>query len=98
MFNIVLSEILVVALVSIIVLNKNKVPVFIDLIRNVYKYLMIIKSKARRLLKDAGVEDLYKECNAEKVNYVIGKNGKLYPTYDIDNTSKDNDSKDSGSR
>ncbi len=98
MFNIGLSEILVVALVSIIVLDRNKVPVFIDLIRNTYKYLMIIKSKVRRLLKDAGIEDLYKECNTEKVNYIVGKNGKLYPTYDIDNTSKDNDSKDPSSR
>jgi sec-independent protein translocase protein TatB len=98
MFNIGLSEILVVALVSIIVLDKNKVPVFIDFIKTIYRYFIIVKLKARRLLKDAGIEDLYKECNAEKVNYIIGKNGKLYTTYDIDNTSKDNDSKDSGSR
>ncbi len=98
MFNIGLSEILVVALVSIIVLDRNKVPVFIDLIRNTYKCLVIIKSKARRLLKDAGIEDLYKGCSTEKVNYIIGKNGKLYPTYDIDNTSKDNDSKGPSSR
>lgn len=40
----------------------------------------------------------YKECHTEKVNYIVGKNGKLYPTYDIDNTSKDNDSKDPSSR
>ncbi|MDR2831860.1 MAG: hypothetical protein LBV62_03015 [Rickettsiales bacterium] len=98
MFNIGFSEILVVALVSIIVLDKNKVPMFIDLIKVIYRYFMIIKLKAKRLLKDAGIEDLYKECNTEKVNYIIGKNGKLYPTYDIDNTSKDNDSKDPGSR
>ncbi len=98
MFNIGLSEILVVALVSIIVLDKNKVPVFIDFIKTIYRYFTIEKSKAKRLLKDAGIEDLYKECNTEKVNYIVGKNGKLYPTYDIDNTSKDNDSEDSGSR
>ncbi len=98
MFNIGLSEILVVALVSIIVLDKNKVPVFIDFIKTIYRYFTIVKSKAKRLLKDAGIEDLYKECNTEKVNYIVGKNVKLYPTYDIDNTSKDNDSEDSGSR
>ncbi|MDE5060527.1 hypothetical protein R0F62_06270 [Wolbachia endosymbiont of Drosophila aff. chauvacae BK-2020] len=98
MFNIGLSEILVVALVSIIVLDKNKVPVFIDFINTIYRYFTIVRLKARRLLKDAGIEDLYKECNTEKVNYIVGKNGKLYPTYDIDNTSKDNDSEDSGSR
>ena len=98
MFNIGLSEILVVALVSIIVLDKNKVPVFIDCIKTIYRYFTIVRLKARRLLKDAGIEDLYKECNTEKVNYIVGKNGKLYPTYDIDNTSKDNDSEDSGSR
>lgn len=67
MFNIGLSEILVVAFVSINVLDRNKVPVFIDLIRNTYKYLMIIKSKARRLLKDAGIEDLYNECNRDEL-------------------------------
>ncbi|BEP32385.1 MAG: hypothetical protein WBIAU2_06120 [Wolbachia endosymbiont of Drosophila biauraria] len=98
MFNIGLSEILVVALVSIIVLDKNKVLVFIDFIKTIYRYFTIVRLKARRLLKDAGIEDLYKECNTEKVNYIVGKNGKLYPTYDIDNTSKDNDSEDSGSR
>ncbi|BEP30943.1 MAG: hypothetical protein WBIAU1_04210 [Wolbachia endosymbiont of Drosophila biauraria] len=98
MFNIGLSEILVVALVSIIILDKNKVLVFIDFIKTIYRYFTIVRLKARRLLKDAGIEDLYKECNTEKVNYIVGKNGKLYPTYDIDNTSKDNDSEDSGSR
>ncbi|QIT36224.1 Sec-independent protein translocase subunit TatB [Wolbachia endosymbiont of Brugia pahangi] len=98
MFSIGLSEILVVVLVSIIVLDKNKVPVFIDLIKNIYRYLTIIKSKARRLLKDAGIEELYKEYNTEKVNYIIGKDGKFYPTYNIDNTPKDNDSEDSSSR
>ncbi|OWZ24994.1 Sec-independent protein translocase subunit TatB [Wolbachia endosymbiont of Wuchereria bancrofti] len=98
MFSIGLSEILVVVLVSIVVLDKNKVPVFIDLIKNTYRYLTIIKSKARRLLKDAGIEELCKEYNTEKVNYIIGKDGKLYPTYNIDNTPKDNDSEDSSSR
>ncbi|QOD38398.1 Sec-independent protein translocase subunit TatB [Candidatus Wolbachia massiliensis] len=98
MFSIGLSEILVVILVSIVVLDKNKVPVFIDLIKNIYRYFMIIRSKARRLLKDAGIEDLYKEYDTEKVNYIVGKDGKLYPTYNIGNTSQDNDSKDPSSR
>ncbi|NUY39243.1 hypothetical protein GO684_00605 [Wolbachia endosymbiont of Litomosoides brasiliensis] len=98
MFSIGLSEILFVVLVSIIVLDKNKVPVFIDLIKNIYRYLMIIKSKARRLLKDAGIEELYKGYNTEKVNYIIGKDGKPYPAYNIDNTPKGNDSEDSSSR
>ncbi|WP_395462805.1 hypothetical protein [Wolbachia endosymbiont of Cantharis cryptica] len=98
MFSIGLSEILVVFLVSIIVLDKNKIPVFIDLIKNIYRYFMIVKSRTRRLLKDAGIEDLYKEYNAEKVNYIVGKDGKFYPTYNIDSTSKDNDSEDPSSR
>ncbi|MGL9717238.1 MAG: Sec-independent protein translocase subunit TatB [Wolbachia sp.] len=98
MFDIGLSEILVITLVSIVVLDKSKIPVFIDLIRNIYRYFMIIKSRARKLLKDAGIEDLYKEYSAEKVNYIVGKDGKFYPSYNIDNTSKDNDSKDSSSR
>lgn len=94
MFNIGLSEILVIALVSIVVLDKNKMPAFIDLIR----YFMIAKSRARKLLKDAGIEGLYKEYSVEKVNYIVGKDGKFYPSYNIDNTSKGNDSEDSGSR
>ncbi|APR97749.1 Sec-independent protein translocase subunit TatB [Wolbachia endosymbiont of Folsomia candida] len=102
MFNIGFTEILVVALVSIIVLDKNKVPMFIDLIKNVYRYIIIIKSKVKKLLKDAGIEELYEECNTEEVNYIAGKNGKLYPAYNIDNTSKSplskNDSEDSSSR
>ncbi|WCR58482.1 Sec-independent protein translocase subunit TatB [Wolbachia endosymbiont of Ctenocephalides felis wCfeJ] len=98
MFSIGLSEILVVVLVSIVVLDKNKVPVFIDLIRNIYRYLMIVKLKTRKLLKDAGIEDLYKEYNTEKVNYIVGKDGKFYPSYNINNTSESNDSKDSSSR
>ncbi|NSM56494.1 hypothetical protein HET73_02825 [Wolbachia endosymbiont of Atemnus politus] len=98
MFGIGLSEVLVVVLVSIVVLDKSKVPIFIDLIRNIYRYFMIVKSRTRKLLKDAGIEDLYKECNTEEVNYIVGKDGKFYPSYNIDNTSKDNDSKDSSSR
>ncbi|MDG7055242.1 MAG: hypothetical protein LJD31_01660 [Wolbachia endosymbiont of Menacanthus eurysternus] len=98
MFNIGLSEILVIALVSIVVLDKNKIPAFIDLIRNIYRYFMIAKSRTRKLLKDAGIEDLYKEYSVEKVNYIVGKDGKFYPSYNIDNTSKGNDSEDSGSR
>ncbi|WP_374698854.1 hypothetical protein [Wolbachia endosymbiont (group B) of Limnophora tigrina] len=98
MFNIGFTEILVVALVSIIVLDRNKVPMFINLIKTIYRHFIIVKSKAKRLLKDNGIEDLYKERSTEKVNYIIGKDGKLYPTYDTDNTSKDNDSKDPSSR
>ncbi|MEY2392849.1 Sec-independent protein translocase subunit TatB [Wolbachia endosymbiont of Tettigetta isshikii] len=98
MFNIGLSEILVIALVSIVVLDKNQMPAFIDLIRNIYRYFMIAKSRTRKLLKDAGIEDLYKKYSVEKVNYIVGKDGKFYASYNIDNTSKGNDSKDSGSR
>lgn len=98
MFSIGFSEILVVAVVSIVVLDKSKVPIFLDLIKNIYRYFMVVKSRIRNLLKDAGIEDLYKEYSTEKVNYIIGKDGKLYPTYDTDNTSKDNDSEDPGSR
>nr|WP_255563333.1 hypothetical protein [Wolbachia endosymbiont of Bemisia tabaci] len=57
---------------------------------------MVIKSRFRSLMKDAGIEDLYSECDVEKVNYIVGKDGKLYPTYDVDNTK--NDSKDPSSR
>ncbi|WP_353277514.1 hypothetical protein [Wolbachia endosymbiont (group B) of Villa cingulata] len=96
MFNIGLSEVLVVALVSIVVLDKSKVPVFLSLIKNIYRYFMVIKSRFRSLMKDAGIEDLYSECDVEKVNYIVGKDGKLYPTYDVDNTK--NDSKDPSSR
>lgn len=96
MFNIGLSEILVVALVSVIVLDKSKVPIFLNLIKNVYRYFMILKSKVRKLLKDAGIEDLYEECDVEKVDYIVGEDGKLYPTYNVDNTK--DDSKDTSSR
>lgn len=95
MFNIGLSEILMVALVSIIVLDKKKIPVFIDFIKTVYRYVITIKSKANKLLKDAGIEDLYKEYSTEEVHYITGKNGKLYPAY---NTSQKNDSKGPSSR
>ncbi|MGL9725431.1 MAG: Sec-independent protein translocase subunit TatB [Wolbachia sp.] len=96
MFNIGLSEILVVALVSIIVLDKSKVPIFLNLIKNMYRYFMIVKSRVKKLLKDAGIEDLYEECGVEKVNYIVGEDGKLYPTYNVDNTK--NDSKDISSK
>ncbi|KLT22181.1 hypothetical protein wVul_1115 [Wolbachia endosymbiont of Armadillidium vulgare str. wVulC] len=96
MFNIGFSEILVVALVSIVVLDKSKVPVFLNLIKNIYRYFVIVKSRIRKLLKDAGIEDLYEECNTEKVNYIVGEDGKLYPAYNVDNTK--NDSKDPSSR
>ncbi|MFT4314573.1 MAG: hypothetical protein AB3P11_05830 [Wolbachia pipientis] len=89
MFNIGLSEILVVALVSIIVLDKSKVPVFFNLIKNMYRYFVIVKSRIRNLLKDAGIEELYEECDVEKVNYIVGKDGKLYPAYNVDNTKDD---------
>jgi sec-independent protein translocase protein TatB len=102
MFNIGFTEILVVALVSIIALDKNKIPVFIDFIKVVYRYIMMIKLKTKKLLKDAGIEELYRECNTEEVKHIVGKNGKLYPIYDIDNASKGfiskNDSEDSSSR
>ncbi|QKX02358.1 Sec-independent protein translocase subunit TatB [Wolbachia endosymbiont of Dirofilaria (Dirofilaria) immitis] len=98
MFNIGLPEILVVALVGVIVLDKNKVPVFISFIRDIYRYFVIVKSRIRSLLENAGIEDLCKEHNHEKVNYIVGKDGKFYPSYNIDNISKDNDSEDTGSR
>ncbi|WP_168464146.1 Sec-independent protein translocase subunit TatB [Wolbachia endosymbiont of Ctenocephalides felis wCfeT] len=104
MFNIGFAEILVVGLVSIIALDKSKVPVFIDLIKGIYRYFLIIKSKAKKLLKDAGIEDLYKECDTEKINYIVGEDGKLYPAYETESLSKakfqkrQNDSKDTGSR
>lgn len=98
MFNIGFSEILMVGLVSIIALDKKKIPVFIDFIKTIYRYVMVIKSQAKKLLKDAGIEDLYKEHSTEKVNYIVGKSGKLYPAYDIESTSKKNDSEDPGSR
>ncbi|MDF0607483.1 twin-arginine translocase TatA/TatE family subunit [Wolbachia endosymbiont of Onchocerca gibsoni] len=99
MFSIGLPEILVVALVGIIVLDKSKVPVFISFIRSIYRYFIIIKSRTRNLLKNTGIEDLYyKKHDTEKVNYIVGKNGKFYPSYNIDNISKDNDSEDTGSR
>ncbi|MDD9336498.1 MAG: hypothetical protein PV345_04190 [Wolbachia sp.] len=78
--------------------DKNKVPIFIDFTKAIYKYVVIIKSRTKKLLNDAGIEDLYKECNTEEVNYIVGKNGKLYPAYNIDNISKDNESKDPSSR
>ncbi|MGL9682130.1 MAG: Sec-independent protein translocase subunit TatB [Wolbachia sp.] len=98
MFSIGLSEILVIALVSIVVLDKYKIPAFINLVRNIYRYFMIAKSRIRKLLKDAGIEDLYKEYSVDKVNYIVGEDGKFYPSYNIDNTSKGNDSEDSSSR
>ncbi|QKX00992.1 hypothetical protein GOY14_01390 [Wolbachia endosymbiont of Dipetalonema caudispina] len=98
MFSIGLQEILVVVLVSIVALDKNKFPVFIDLIRKTYRHFIVIKLKIRNLLKNAGVEDLCKDYYVEKVNYVVGKDGKFYPSYSIDNTSKDNDSKDTDNR
>ncbi|MDM8335760.1 Sec-independent protein translocase subunit TatB [Wolbachia pipientis] len=98
MFGIGLSEILVVALVSIMVLDKNDVPVFINLIKSVYRYFMIVRSETRNLLKDASVDGLYKECDTEKVNYIVGEDGKFYPSYNVDSASEGNDGKDSGSR
>lgn len=95
MFNIGLSEILVIALVSIIVLDKEKIPVFIDFVRIAYRCMMNIKSKTKKLLKDAGIEDLY---NTEEITYVIGKDGKRYPSYNVNNIpGQNNDSKNSGS-
>lgn len=96
MFNIGLSEVLVVALVSIIVLDKSKVPVFLNLIQNIYRYFWVVKSRVRKLLKDTGIKELYEEHNVEKVNYIIGEDGKLYPAYNVDNTK--DDSKDPSSR
>ena len=96
MFNIGLSEILVVALVSIIVLDKSKVPVFLNLIKNIYRYFWVVKSRIRKLLKDTGIKELYEEHKVEKVNYIIGEDGKLYPTYNVDSTK--NDSKNPSSR
>lgn len=96
MFNIGFSEILVVALVSIVVLDESKVPIFLDLIKNIYRYFIVVKSRVRKLLKDAGIEELYEEHNVEKVNYIIGEDGKFYPTYNVESTK--NDSKDPSSR
>ncbi|MGX9892135.1 Sec-independent protein translocase subunit TatB [Wolbachia endosymbiont of Protocalliphora sialia] len=96
MFNIGLSEVLVVALVSIIVLDKSKVSVFLNLIKNIYRYFWVVKSRVRKLLKDTGIKELYEEHNVEKVNYIIGEDGKLYPAYNVDNTK--DDSKDPSSR
>ncbi|OEY86576.1 hypothetical protein BIY23_03390 [Wolbachia pipientis] len=93
MFNVGLTEILVVALVSIIVVDKEKVPMFIDCIRIVYKYILKIQFKAKKLLQDAGIEDLY---TVEKGDYITGKDGKLYHAYNIE--GKNNDSKNSSSR
>ncbi|MDN5247726.1 MAG: hypothetical protein QWI36_01120 [Wolbachia endosymbiont of Tyrophagus putrescentiae] len=96
MFNIGFSEILVVALVGLIVIDKEKMPIFISFIRVVYRYIISIKFKTKKLLKDAGIEDLY---STEEVKYITGKDGKLYPTYNIDSVSdQDNDSKGSSSR
>ncbi len=92
MFNVGFSEILVVALVGIIVIDKEKVPMFIDFIRILYRHILRIRSKTKKLLKDAGVEGLYTE---EEVNYITGKDGKLYPAYNVEN--HDNDSKNSSS-
>ncbi|HCE59649.1 MAG TPA: hypothetical protein DEQ74_02350 [Wolbachia sp.] len=92
MFSIGLSEILVIALVSIIVLDKEKIPVFVDFVRIAYRCIMNIKSKTKKLLKDAGIEDLY---NTEEITYVIGKDGKRYPSYNV--SGQNNDSKNSGS-
>lgn len=96
MCNIGLSEVLVVASVSIIVLDKSKVPVFLNLIKNIYRYFWVVKSRVRKLLKDTGIKELYEEHNVEKVNYIIGEDGKLYPAYNVDNTK--DDSKDPSSR
>ncbi|OCA06230.1 Sec-independent protein translocase subunit TatB [Wolbachia endosymbiont of Trichogramma pretiosum] len=96
MFNIGLSEILVVALVSIIVFDKSKVPVFLSLIKDIYRYFWVVKSRVRKLLKDTGIKELYEGHNVEKVNYIIGEDGKLHPTYNVDSTK--NDSKNSSSR
>ena len=84
MFNIGFTEILVVALVSLIVIDKEKVPIFIRFFKVVYRYALSIKFKTKKFLRDAGIEEL---CNAEDVSYIIGKDGKLYPSYNIDNTS-----------
>jgi sec-independent protein translocase protein TatB len=93
MFNVGLAEILVVALVGVIAIDKEKVPMFIDFIKIVYRYILKIRLKAKELLKDAGIEDLY---TGEEVNYITGKDGRLYPTYNVEN--HDNDSKNSSSR
>ncbi|MDG7056179.1 MAG: hypothetical protein LKM44_01675 [Wolbachia endosymbiont of Meromenopon meropis] len=98
MFNIGFSEILITALITIVVLDKNKVPTFISFIKNIYRYFMLAKLKTRKFLKDAGVEDLYKEYSVEKVNCIFDKGTKFYSSYNIDNTSKDHDSENSGSR
>ncbi|QKX01773.1 hypothetical protein GOY13_02420 [Wolbachia endosymbiont of Cruorifilaria tuberocauda] len=101
MFSIGLPEILAIALVSIIAFDKKQIPAFINFIVDIYRYLIVIKSKTRDLLKNTGVEDLCKERDVEKVSYIVGKDGKFYPSYNIDNIPdnipKDNDSKDTGS-
>ncbi len=92
MFNVGFSEILVVALVGIIVIDKEKVPMFIDSVRILYRYILKIRSKTKKFLKDAGVEDLYTE---EEVNYIIGKDGKLYQAYNVENHDVENHNNDS---
>ncbi|UWI83074.1 Sec-independent protein translocase subunit TatB [Wolbachia endosymbiont of Howardula sp.] len=80
MFNIGFSEILVIALVSIIFLDKKKLPIVLDLIRVISRYLMIIKLKANEFIKDAGLEDFYKDCDSEQGNGIIrSNNNHLYP-------------------
>ncbi|WFW29643.1 MAG: hypothetical protein LJI21_02615 [Wolbachia endosymbiont of Menacanthus eurysternus] len=87
MFGIGFSEVLVVALVGIIAFDKRKMPTLIKLIGDVYRYFIVVKSRTKKLLEDSGIESLYKECNnVEKVNYIIGNDGKFYPSYDMSNS------------
>lgn len=93
MFNIGFTEILVIGLVSIVAIDKEKIPAFIGFVRAMYRYAMNIRSKAKKLLRDAGIEELY---DTEGVTYITGKDGKKYPSYNMDNTP--DDSKNSSGR
>ncbi|WP_253299805.1 Sec-independent protein translocase subunit TatB [Wolbachia endosymbiont of Chironomus riparius] len=96
MFNIGFTEILVVALVGVIAFDKEKMPEFINFVKAVYRYVMSIRFKAKQLLKNSVIEEL---CDTEEINYIIGKDGKSYPAYNIDNTSNQkNDSENPCSR
>jgi Sec-independent protein translocase protein TatA len=88
MFGIGFSEIIVIFLVAIIVLDTKKLKEYIQLLKHIYGRINDIKKDFHK----------YVESLDETLN-VVGDDGKVYKAYKLNKVvKKDNDSSNTSSR
>ncbi|MEZ5690979.1 MAG: hypothetical protein R3D71_04860 [Rickettsiales bacterium] len=88
MFDLSISEILLVAIIGIVFIKAEDLPVVMKSVVSAIRKLRSFADEIRRtfseISREAGIEDMEKEINAD-IKMIKGDDGKYYESYSIDN-------------